>query len=210
MTDSDSDAGTGAGTDPNAGGGADGDGDPDRARLVGLNHVALAVGDVEEALDFYGSIFAFDLRGRTEGMAFLDMGDQFLALGEAGDAGDQSDTHRHFGLVVDDAAAVERRLAERGVERLDTSGLDFRDPWGNRIQVVEYGEIQFAKAAHVLAGMGLDLGKSESALAELAEKGMAPADTDADADSDSVSGSGSNSGSNSGSDSDSDADADAE
>jgi catechol 2,3-dioxygenase-like lactoylglutathione lyase family enzyme len=180
---------------------SDSDSGRDRARLVGLNHVALAVGDVEEALDFYGSIFAFDRRGRTEEMAFLDMGDQFLALGEAADAGDQSDTHRHFGLVVDDTVAVERRLAERGVERLDTSGLDFRDPWGNRIQVVEYGEIQFAKAAHVLAGMGLDLGKSESALAELAEKGMAPADTDAD--SDSVSGSGSNSGS--GSDSDADA-----
>lgn len=149
--------------------------DTRRARLVGVNHVALTVGDIEAALDFYAGIFEFDLRGRTDGAAFLDMGDQFLALAEA-DGPENEDDSRHFGLVVDDAHAVERRLEERDVERLDsTSGLDFRDPWGNRIQIVGYEDVQFTKAEHVLRGMDLSaLGKSESALAELAEKGMAP------------------------------------
>lgn len=146
-----------------------------RARLTGINHVALEVGSIEEALEFYGSIFEFDLRGRTDSMAFIDMGDQFLALAEADGAGGTADEHRHFGLVVDDATAVERRLDDLDVERLSAQGLEFRDPWGNRIQIVAYEEIQFTKAAHVLDGMGLsDLEKSESAIAELAEKGMAP------------------------------------
>lgn len=152
--------------------------DEPRARMVGINHVALEVGDIDDALDFYGGLFEFELRGRTESGAFLDMGDQFLALmGTDGEGWLESppDDHRHFGLVVDDANAVERALEWRDVDTLDTSGLDFRDPWGNRIQVVEYGEVQFTKAEHVLGGMGLgDLGKSESALDELREKGMAP------------------------------------
>lgn len=151
--------------------------DPDasRARLVGINHVALEVGDVDAALDFYGGLFEFDLRGRTASAVFLDMGDQFLALAETSGAGEGRDDHRHFGLVVDDPEAVERRLAERDVERLPTSGLEFRDPWGNRVQVVAYEDIQFTKADHVLRGMDLsELEKSESAVAELAEKGMAP------------------------------------
>jgi catechol 2,3-dioxygenase-like lactoylglutathione lyase family enzyme len=173
--DATADPGSGSGSAPAAA--SESGSAADRARLVGLNHVALAVGDVAAAVEFYRSLFAFDLRGRTEGMAFLDMGDQFLALGEGDDGRDaDDDAHRHVGLVVDDADAVERRLAATDAERLDTAGLDFRDPWGNRIQVVEYGEIQFTKAAHVLAGMGLDLEKSESALAELAEKGLAPDD----------------------------------
>lgn len=148
------------------------------ARLVGINHVALPVGDVEAALEFYESVFAFDVRGRIDGGAFLDMGDQFLALMESGDEGaDESgvDDHRHVGLVVDDRAAVERALDERGIDPLPTSGLDFRDPWGNRLQIVAYEEIQFTKTDRVREGMGLsDLGKSAAALAELAEKGMAP------------------------------------
>ena len=149
------------------------DQEPSRARLVGINHVALEVGDIEAALDFYGDVFEFDLRGRAESAAFLDMGDQFLALSEG--PADGRDDHRHMGLVVDDPDAVEHRLEERGIEQLSTSGIDFRDPWGNRIQVVAYEEIQFTKADHVLAGMGLsDLEKSDSAIDELAEKGMAP------------------------------------
>lgn len=148
------------------------------ARLVGINHVALPVGDAEAATEFYGSVFEFEVRGRSDAGVFLDMGDQFLALMEtAADAnGDGTiDDHRHVGLVVDDTAAVERALDEHGVETLDTSGLDFRDPWGNRLQVVAYEEVQFTKADHVRDGMGLsDLGKSSAALAELAEKGMAP------------------------------------
>jgi catechol 2,3-dioxygenase-like lactoylglutathione lyase family enzyme len=145
-----------------------------RARLVGVNHVALEVGDIEEALEWYGAVFEFDLRGRSDSTAFLDAGDQFLALSEA-DAGGAPDDDRHVGLVVDDPAAVERRLEELGVEPLETSGLDVRDPWGNRLQIVAYEEIQFTKAEHVLRGMGLPgLEKSASALEELAEKGMAP------------------------------------
>ena len=154
------------------------DEDASRARLVGINHVALEVGDVDEALEFYGSLFAFDLRGRSETMAFLDMGDQFLALSETDGAGEENerrDDHRHFGLVVDDTDRVETRLEELDAERLETSGLDFHDPWGNRVQLVAYEEIQFTKAAHVLEGMGLsDLEKTNDALEELAEKGMTP------------------------------------
>lgn len=145
--------------------------DTSRAQLVGINHVALTVGDIDAALDFYNSVFAFELRGRSESKAFLDMGDQFLALAE-GDG--EADDQRHFGLVVDDPKLVEDRLADTSAERLETSGLDFLDPWGNRIQIVAYEEIQFSKAENVFDGMGLNLGKSDSAIAELSEKGMEP------------------------------------
>lgn len=144
-----------------------------RARIVGINHVALEVGDIEEALAFYEEIFEFELRGRTESGAFLDMGDQFLALAETADADEGRDDHRHFGLVVDDRDAVATRLAELDVEQLPAQGLEFRDPWGNRIQVVAYEDIQFTKPDHVLQVMGLsDLEKTESAVDELADKGM--------------------------------------
>ncbi len=144
-----------------------------RARLVGLNHIALEVVDLEEALEFYGRIFEFELRGRSPGMAFIDAGDQFIALAEG--RTQPPDEHRHFGLVVDDKRAVRRALREAGVEILPGRGLDFQDPWGNRWQVVEYGEVQFTKAPHVLNGMGLgDLKKAEKALEELREKGLAP------------------------------------
>jgi catechol 2,3-dioxygenase-like lactoylglutathione lyase family enzyme len=151
--------------------------DDRRARLVGINHVALTVGDVDEALAWYGDLFAFELRGRGPSSAFLDMGDQFLAMSEP-DAGG-ADERRHVGLVVDDAAAVGRRLDDLGVERLPTGGLDVRDPWGNRLQLVEYREVQFTKADHVLDGMDLDpaaVAKTDGALAELDAKGMAPTD----------------------------------
>jgi catechol 2,3-dioxygenase-like lactoylglutathione lyase family enzyme len=150
--------------------------DPDdtRARFVGINHVALEVGDVDEALEFYGAIFDFELRGRSASSAFLDMGDQFLALGES-ESVHGNDGHRHLGLVVDDPSAVEHRLDELGVERLPTSGLDVRDPWGNRLQIVGYEEVQYTKADHVLRGMDLTgLGKSDATLEELSEKGMGP------------------------------------
>ena len=143
-----------------------------RPRPVGLNHVALEVGDVEEALAFYGRIFDIELRGRAPGMAFVDMGDQFLALGEG--RTQAPDEHRHLGLVVDDKEAVRRALAEAGVEILPGRGLDFRDPWGNRIQVVDYREVQFTKAPEILRGMGLaGLDKTEAALDELRRKGIA-------------------------------------
>jgi lactoylglutathione lyase len=144
-----------------------------RARLVGLNHVALEVRDVEEALEFYGRIFEFTLRGRGGRMAFIDMGDQFIAL--AAGRTQEPDRHRHLGLVVDDKEAARRALQEEDVDVQPRGSVDFRDPWGNHIQVVEYGEIQFTKAENVLRGMGLDdLSKSEQALEELRAKGLAP------------------------------------
>ncbi len=144
-----------------------------RARLVGFNHIALEVGDIEEALEFYGRLFEIELRGRGKGMAFIDAGDQFIALSEG--RTQPPDDHRHIGMVVDDERAVRRALNEAGVEILPGRGLDFRDPWGNRWQVVEYSEVQFTKAAHVLKGMGLgDLKKTEDALEELRKKGLAP------------------------------------
>jgi lactoylglutathione lyase len=138
---------------------------------VGINHVVLEVDDVEEALTFYGRVFEFDLRGRLRAMAFLDMGDQFLVLAEG--RSQPPDGSRHFGLVVDDREEVRRLLREVGVEVLPGGGLDFRDPWGNHVQVVQYSDIQFTKAPQVLRGMGLDgLGKSEAALRELRDKGL--------------------------------------
>lgn len=144
-----------------------------RARLVGFNHIALEVGDIEEALDFYGRLFEVELRGRGPRMAFIDAGDQFIALSEG--RTQSPDDHRHIGLVVDDKRAVRRALRESGVEILPGKGLDFLDPWGNRWQVVEYGEVQFTKARHVLNGMGLGgLKKTDKALEELRRKGIAP------------------------------------
>jgi catechol 2,3-dioxygenase-like lactoylglutathione lyase family enzyme len=139
--------------------------------MVGINHIALAVGDIEEALEFYGRIFELDLRGRVRGMAFLDMGDQFLALAEGDDP--VADRHRHFGLVVDDRERVRAALEEAGAKIEPSRGLRFRDPWGNLVEVVEYSDVQFTKAPPVLEGMGLaELDKSESAQRELREKGL--------------------------------------
>lgn len=144
-----------------------------KPRLVGINHVALEVGDPEEALAFYGRLFSFTLRGRHTGMAFLELGDQFIALIEQ--RTQPPDRHRHFGLVVDDRHAVREALHALGVELFPGPGVDFLDPWGNRVQIVQYSEIQFTKAPHVLKGMGLDeLQKSAQAIQELTAKGMAP------------------------------------
>ena len=144
----------------------------ERARLVGINHIALEVGDIDEALAFWGRLLDFELRGRLgRRMAFLDAGDQFIAL-SAGRT-QPADDARHFGLVVDDREAMRGALERAGVEILGGSGLDFRDPWGNRIQIVQYDEIQFSKTAGVLGAMGLGgLGKTEAARAELRRKGV--------------------------------------
>ena len=138
--------------------------------MVGINHVALEVGDVDEAVAFYGRIFEVELRGRVHGMAFLDMGDQFLALSQS-DA-PSAGPGAHFGLVVEDRARVRRALQDAGVEIEPGRGLHFRDPWGNLVEVVQYSEVQFSKAPPVMEGMGLELGKSESARKELREKGL--------------------------------------
>jgi len=144
-----------------------------KARVVGINHVALEVGDLDAALAFYGRLFEIRLRGRSESMAFIDMGDQFIAL--SAERTQPKDADRHFGLVVDERAPLRRALEEQGAEILPGRGLDFLDPWGNHVQVVEYRDIQFTKAPAVLAAMGLEhLQKSEAALHELAEKGIRP------------------------------------
>jgi catechol 2,3-dioxygenase-like lactoylglutathione lyase family enzyme len=142
-----------------------------KPRLVGINHVALEVGDIDQALAFYGRVFDFTLRGRSETMAFIDMGDQFIAL--ATGRSQPKDTERHFGLVVDNRAPLRAALEQAGAEILPSRGLDFLDPWGNHIQVVEYRDIQFTKTPEVLDTMTLGhLGKSEAALQELREKGI--------------------------------------
>jgi catechol 2,3-dioxygenase-like lactoylglutathione lyase family enzyme len=143
-----------------------------KARAVGFNHVALEVGDINEALAFYGRLFDFTLRGKSATMAFIDLGDQFLALQKG--RKQPPDDGRHFGLVVDDKEAVRKALSAAGVKPLPGRFLDFLDPWGNRIEVVGYDNIQFTKAPNVLRGMGLaHLRKNASALKELAEKDMA-------------------------------------
>ena len=140
------------------------------ARLVGINHVAVEVGDLDEALDFYGRIFELALRGRLRTMAFVDMGDQFLALSQG--RSQPPDDERHIGLVVDDREETLEAAREAGAELLGDN--DFRDPWGNHFQVVDYRDIQFTKTDRILAGMGLDgLEKSERAIAELRERGLA-------------------------------------
>jgi catechol 2,3-dioxygenase-like lactoylglutathione lyase family enzyme len=140
-------------------------------RLVGINHVALEVGDIGEALEWYGKIFELELRGRMgNAMAFVDMGDQFIALSRG--RAQPPDLQRHFGLVVDDKEAVREKLVAEGVPVSSPPGLDFRDPWGNNVQVVDYREVQFTKAPEILRAMGLELEKSEKALAELRDKGL--------------------------------------
>jgi len=146
---------------------------PRKARVLGINHVVLEVGDLDRALEFYGAIFDFTLRDRGDHNAFIGMGDQFIQL-TLNDRDGGSDTKRHFGLVVDDREGVPEALAAAGAERVGER-INFRDPWGNRIEVVSYAGIQFTKADHILAGMGVGaIEKTEDALKELAEAGMAP------------------------------------
>ena len=143
------------------------------ARLVGINHIALEVGDIDDALAWYARFFEFELRGRHGSrMAFIDMGDQFIAL-SAGRS-QPPDESRHFGLVVDDKEAARAALAEAGVSVRPSGSLDFHDPWGNHIQIVDYRDIQFSKTPAVLGAMSLDgLEKSEAAQREIRERGLA-------------------------------------
>jgi catechol 2,3-dioxygenase-like lactoylglutathione lyase family enzyme len=142
-----------------------------RARLLGINHVALEVGDIDEALAWYGRFFAFELRGKRPTMAWIDIGDQFLALSSP--RAQAADDGRHFGLVVDDKEAVRAALAGAGVAVAPSGGLRFCDPWGNRVEVVDYRDVQFSKTPAVLRALGVDgLGKHDAALAELERKGL--------------------------------------
>ncbi len=151
----------------------DGDKTARKARVLGINHVVLEVGDLEAALEFYGAIFDFTLRGQSDHNAFISMGDQFIQL-TVSERDGAPDTKRHFGLVVDDRDGVIEALEAAGAERVGER-INFRDPWGNRIEVVSYAAIQFTKADHVLKGMGVDaIGKTEEALKEMEEAGIAP------------------------------------
>lgn len=144
-----------------------------KARAIGINHVALEVSDIDAALEFYGNLFEFELRGRSEDMAFIDLGDQFLNFSKGRRQG--KDDERHFGFVVDNRQLVLDKLAQIGIELLPGPFDDFLDPWGNRIELVDYNEIQFSKAGYVLEGMGLSsLKKTQEAIDELVDKGMAP------------------------------------
>jgi catechol 2,3-dioxygenase-like lactoylglutathione lyase family enzyme len=142
-----------------------------RPKAVGINHIALEVGDIDAAVDFYGRIFDFKLRGRSESMAFIDLGDQFINLTRASPRTGVEE--RHFGLVVDDRSTVRALAEAAGARMIDGPFLDFLDPWGNRIEVVDYANIQFSKTPAVLRGMGLELEKNDKARQELAAKGMA-------------------------------------
>lgn len=145
-----------------------------KPRLVGINHVALEVGDIDAALEWYGRLFSFSLRSKGQRNAFIDMGDQFINLTLAPDAAaGQGVERRHIGIVVDDRSHMIELAKAAGARMLEGPFLDFLDPWGNRLEIIEYANIQFTKAPHVLRGMGLALDKNEKAQRELAEKGMA-------------------------------------
>ena len=141
------------------------------ARLIGINHVALEVGNLEEALALYGRLFSFELRGRAPGMAFIDMGDQFLALSDG--RRQPPDEERHFGLVVDDIEQAREAVRREGLEEVPSRGLDFLDPWGNHFQVVDYREIQFERTPGVKRKLGVEqVRKMPEAQAEIREHGL--------------------------------------
>jgi catechol 2,3-dioxygenase-like lactoylglutathione lyase family enzyme len=144
-----------------------------KPRLVGINHVAIEVGDIDAALEWYGRLFAFTLRGKGERNAFIDMGDQFINMTLAPGPDGHEVERRHIGLVVDDRSRILELAHAVGARMVEGPFLDFLDPWGNRLEIVEYANIQFTKAPHVLQGMGLALDKNEKARRELADKGMA-------------------------------------
>jgi lactoylglutathione lyase len=146
----------------------------ERAKLIGINHVAIEVGDLEQALELYGRLFVFEMRGRVPHMAFVDMGDQFLAIAEP--RRQPGDDERHFGLVVDDVAAARAAAEREGLEIVGTTrrSFDFLDPWGNRFQVVGYGDIQFDRVDGVKRKLGIEeLGKTDDARKQISERGLA-------------------------------------
>ncbi|HWB48952.1 MAG TPA: VOC family protein [Stellaceae bacterium] len=147
--------------------------DGKKPRLVGINHVAIEVADIDAALDWYARIFAFTLRGKGERNAFIDLGDQFINITLVKDYAVPGEEKRHIGLVVDDRSRIVELAKAAGARFVEGPFLDFLDPWGNRLEIIEYSNIQFSKTPQVLHGMGLDLGKNEKARKELADKGMA-------------------------------------
>jgi lactoylglutathione lyase len=145
-----------------------------KAKLVGINHIALEVSDLDAALELYGRLFHYDMRGRVRKMAFIDMGDQFIAVAEG--RTQDPDGGRHFGLVVDDVDAARAAVEREGLEVLGRrrgQSFDFRDPWGNRFQVVGYRNIQFERTAGVRRKLGIEgVEKTDAAKDEIAERGL--------------------------------------
>ncbi len=140
-------------------------------RVIGVNHVAFEVDDLDAALQWYQRFFDFELRGRRGSMAWIDLGDQFLALSEGQVQG--PDRARHVGLVVADKEALRAELREAGEDVARSGGLRVRDPSGNQLEIVDYRDVQFSKTPAVLRAMSLDgLTKTESARAELEAKGI--------------------------------------
>ena len=148
--------------------------DGKKPRLIGINHVAIEVGNIDEALDWYGKIFDFNLRNRHERSAFIELGDQFINMTRVPDYKQTGVERRHIGFVVDDRSRIIELAKAAGARFVEGPFLDFLDPWGNRLEIIEYSNIQFTKSANVLRGMGLALDKNANAQKELAEKGMAP------------------------------------
>jgi len=148
--------------------------DSKKPKLVGINHVAIEVGDIDEALAWYGQIFDFALRGKGERNAFIDMGDQFINLTRVPDYRQAGVERRHIGFVVDDRSRIIELATAAGAKMVEGRFLDFLDPWGNRLEIIEYSNIQYTKAPNVQRGMGLKLTKNDNAKKELAEKGMSP------------------------------------
>jgi catechol 2,3-dioxygenase-like lactoylglutathione lyase family enzyme len=146
--------------------------DTKKPKLVGINHVAIEVADIDEALAWYARIFDFTLRGKGERNAFIDMGDQFINMTRVADAKNDGVERRHIGLVVDDRSTIIELAKAAGARMVEGPFLDFLDPWGNRLEIIEYANIQFTKAPNVMRGMGLALDKNDKAKQELAEKGM--------------------------------------
>ncbi len=144
-----------------------------KARAVGINHVALEVGDIGEALAFYGNFLDFEIESQSDSAAFIYFGDQFINFTLGRSQGPDED--RHFGIAVDDKELARDTLEKMGVEFLGGRFLDFLDPWGNRVEITTYANIQYTKADHILKGMGLGhLAKTADALAELRKKNMTP------------------------------------
>jgi catechol 2,3-dioxygenase-like lactoylglutathione lyase family enzyme len=146
---------------------------PPRAKLIGINHVAIEVGDIDKALAWYAQIFDFTLRGKGERNAFIDMGDQFINMTLVKDYAAEGEEKRHIGFVVDDRSQIIELAKAAGARFVEGPFLDFLDPWGNRLEIIEYSNIQFSKTPGVMRGMGLALDKNASAKKELADKGMA-------------------------------------
>ncbi len=142
-------------------------------RAIGINHVAFEVRDLDEALEWWARWFAFELRGRRRTMAWIDLGDQFVALSQVTGGLGAGDAARHVGLVVEDKEALRAALRDAGEDVNASGSLRVTDPSGNVIEIVDYRDVQFSKSEAVLRGMGLDgLAKSPSAIDELRAKGL--------------------------------------